>query len=435
MSSLTPTKSNRFAYGINSVDGGFDLRRLETWFYMVGTAVQVDVTFTYGLNMDDISITGPVRMYVNGSGTALETFNLNVEGTSAYSTSTSVTFTNQWISYSTVRIEAVITGNATFYDVNDNPQNRNIGLTTDVTLTIKNPTSITGSLLTITGGNPVLNFQSPSTLPILLHIKHLGTGTLYIRPNASIDGDSSMLQIPANAGITLFRADTVTNLYIASYYTGTLTTGTTTVTATTATSPIVLANINSTDKTVGLPNPATFQSSYLCVCGYGTGTSTPTGKLYVLTNNYSTEAPGSTRWFRFDPAGRSVGVLFVSDGSKWHVVGVYLGGVTTYDTTTTQYTTVTSTIALASSSSANAISPGSVTTADSGLFQIWKAIENPFAASAVIGNGTNYVINSSANRLYRNDGADFTSFIYVNTKVGAGGTPTVFPVAQYPAEK
>jgi hypothetical protein len=431
MSVLRPSRSTEFAYGIGQEGGGFSLRRIETRSYLDGANVRVDVTFTYGLDTYDNAITGNVRMYVNNSTTALQTFPLNVAGP-VYSVSTSVTFSNPWTSYSTVRIEAAVTGYAIMYD-GDNPYNASVSTTTDVTLAIKNPSSITASLLTTADANPVLNFQSPSTLPTVLHIKHLGTGTMYIRPNASVDGDSTMLQIPAKAGITLFRADTVPNLYIASYYAAGLPTGTTAVTATTATSPIVLANINSTDKVVGLPNPATFNSSYLCVCGYGTGTSTPTGKLYVLTNNYSTEASGSSTWFRFDPAGRSVGVMFVSDGSKWHVVGVYRGAFTTYDTTTTQYTTVTSLIALAGSSNANAVTPGSVTTADSGLFQVWKSIANPFAASALVGNGTNYAINSSANRFYRNDGEDFSGYIMVNTKVSTG-TPTVFPVTQYPAE-
>jgi hypothetical protein len=342
--------------------------------------------------------------------------------------------TVRWNAQTTVFLSGTVRGLATDNDGDEQRADKALpGSAT--TYNMKTVASLTGPLLTTTSGSPVITVTDTTSSSNLLHIKHLGTGRMTIW-GLTVDGDSSSLQIPSMGGLTLFQTIGGGTTYsIASYYAATLTTGTTAVTATTATSPIVLANINSTDKTVGLPNPATFQSSYLCVCGYGTGTSTPTGKLYVLTNNYSTEASGSTKWFRFDPAGRSVGVLFVSDGSKWHVVGVYLGGVTTYDTTTTQYTTVTSTIALASSSSANAISPGSVTTADSGIFQIWKAIANPFAASAVIGNGTNYVINSSANRLYRNDGADFTSFIYVNTKVGAGGTPTVFPVAQYPAEK
>jgi hypothetical protein len=308
--------------------------------------------------------------------------------------------------------------------------------TYDQTFTVKQPTSLTVPLLTAaTVTRPWIVFLPSTNTLNYLHLKNTGNQEMHIRVKTrSIDGSTNSRRLPANAGMTLFQ-DGASSWFIGSYYGATLPTGISSVpTATTATSPIVLANINSTDKTVGLPNPATFQSSYLCVCGYGTGTSAPTGKLYVLTSNYSTEASGSSTWFRFDPEsdGRSVGVLFVSDGSKWHVVGVYRGTGSVFDTTPTGYSSITSTIGLASAQTTNGVTPGITPVADSGVLQMFKTKVGTYSAKVVVGNGSLNAVNSNYRRWYQNT-SDYAASIFINAKIGSG-TVTVFPLAQYPSD-
>jgi hypothetical protein len=279
-----------------------------------------------------------------------------------------------------------------------------------------------------------------NTLPMILFLPTLPSGALtFIKTfgihgisiaNFSLDGVTDTYTLPSMAGMSIFT-DSSGNNFVVSYYTPTNVLTDTTTGGTVATQSVVLANITSGNKLVGLPNPA--NSSYLMVCGYTTGTST-TNRLYIITNGYTYDANGASARYFTTAGGPSIGLLFVSDGSLWHMVGIYRGTNTTFDTTVGGYTQATSSIAMSSSITSDSMNVSATDPAsNTAVLHIWKTKAIQWLNGAVVGANWNDAVNANYHRFYRNDNPDYSCYMVVNTKVGTG-TPTVFPVAQYPAD-
>lgn len=306
----------------------------------------------------------------------------------------------------------------------------------DKTFTLKRPASITQALLTAAPSTDpwIVMLPSTTTAGSLVHLKNTGTQDIHVwAPTQTIDGLTEGRRIPPKGGMSLFQTGT-SAWFIASYFGGAVTNGTATG-GTTPTSPIVLANITSGNKTVALPNPATFASSYLCICAYTTGTST-TNSLVITTggaSGYARETDSSSySWTT--ASGPSIGLFLVSDGSKWNIVGIYRGTNTTYDSYSVAYPALTSTIGLSSGDRSVDVRPSIAPVADSGVFQIWKTKDIYWTNGAVIGvPSPSLAVNSNYFRWYRNDNIDYSAYIVLNTKVGTGAD-TIFPLAQYPSD-
>ena len=432
--SLTPTRSGVFNTKDGS-DGYWGTFTVRAYFLNNSVAVQAVYNWNEGVwsGYSNIGLAGGgvIGLYVNGSATPIETLTVPDIGDNVPPPRIlDLFFTTDIRNYSTVRVY-VYNMYAYGYDGANSGYIYTSPNYIDITLSPKKLTSVTGNLLITTSSNPVLYFVTPSSVPPLIHIKHAGTGTMYINPNAYVDDDASTVQLPVNGAMTLLRRDTVTNFYIGSYFNGSAVAGNTDTGGTTATSPIVLANITSGNKSVSLPNPATFASSYLCICAYTTGSST-TNNLIIVTNTYARETSSSS--YRYTTAsGPSIGLFLVSDRTKWNIVGIYRGTDTFFDTTTSVYTSLPCVAGIANAAP-DAITPTVTPVTDSGAFHIWKTRTITWGNGAVIGNGTNYVVNSRFNRFYYNKDIDYSAFLFVNTKVGSSGTPTIFPVAKYPSE-
>lgn len=337
---------------------------------------------------------------------------------------------------STVRLVVVVTRRSWYGGSAYSPVTT---YTYDQTFTVKQPTSLTQPLLTAaTVTRPWIVFLPSTNTLNYLHLKNTGNQEMHVRVKTrSIDGSTNSRRLPANAGMTLFQ-DGASSWFIGSYFGGTVTTGTATG-GTTPTSPIVLANITSGSKTVALPNPATFASSYLCICAYTTGTST-TNSLVIVTNGYARET-SSNSYSWTTAAGPAIGLFLVSDGTKWNIIGIHRGGTTVYDADATTYTGLTSTLGLANASPTNGAAAGITPLTDNGVFQIWKIKTTTYAEGATVQNNPNNAVNSTYRRWYhkRAEGdtttpINYSAFVFVNTKVGSSGTPTIFPVAHYPSD-
>lgn len=313
------------------------------------------------------------------------------------------------------------------------PRSNSLNVAFDKTFTIRRPASFTQTVLTAAPSTDPWIVLLPSTTPAsnLVHLKNTGSQDIHVwAPTQTIDGLTEGRRIPPKGGMSLFQTGT-SAWFIASYFGGTVTNGTATG-GTTPTSPIVLADITSGTKTVALPNPATFASSYLCICAYTTGTST-TNSLVIATNGYAREtASSSYSWTT--AAGPSIGLFLVSDGSKWNIMGIYRGTNTTFDSYSVAYQALTSTIGLSSGDRSVDVRPSIAPVAGSGVFQIWKTKDVYWTNGAVVGvPSPSLAVNSNYFRWYRNDNIDYSAYIVLNTKVGAGAD-TIFPLAQYPSD-
>jgi hypothetical protein len=396
----------------------------------------VDTQFTYyvqvisseGSNLDMSISTGTAQCYIDGVAQTSSSFTTGIEGLVVTRSDTIAgVITN---ATSTVRL--VVNARGTEWYNPSESAGDTPSVSYDKTFTVKKPASITQNVLTAaTLTQPWIVFLPTTNTLNLLHIKNTGSEETHIRVTSrSVDGSTNSRRMPVGSGMTLIQ-DGSSNWFIGSYFNGTaLTTGSATG-GTTATSPIVLADITSGNKTVALPNPATFASSYLCICAYTTGTST-TNNLIIVTNGYSRETASASYSFA-TASGPSLGLFLVSDGTKWNIMGIYRGTNTTFDQTTSVYTSLPCVAGIANLAP-DAITPTVTPLANSGAFHIWKTRTISWGNGAVIGNGTNYVVNSGFNRFYHNTDIDYSAFLFVNTKVGSGGTPTIFPVAKYPSD-
>lgn len=432
------------------------LRRSNTWYSFSGSKTTLSASFNGNVMTVSVqctatgsgSTTGSADMFVNGSGTAIETISL-AQGSTAEPFTVTKSFTTAFTAYSTVRITASISHSYT-----GGPDN----LTFDQTFTVNNLSSLTGPLVLTSSQAPIFYFASGFTSASnILHFKNtritgssaFGDAMYFL--NATIDDDTTALQLSGaysstgatRAGITLVQSEGGgRTFYIASVYRGSLAGSGTAVSPSTAiTTPIVLADITSGGKALDLPDPATFGSRYLCICGYTTGTSTSN----ILTVNHKDyfEIPDSIRSATAYPilAGPSIGLFLVSDGTKWYLMGLFRGSDTVFDIDGTAYTALTRTIGLANASPTNGCSTGISPLSDSGVFQMWKIKTTIYNEGATVQNTPNNAVNSNYRRWYhkRSDGAggwlpNYSAYVFVHTKVGSGGTPTIFPVALYPSE-
>jgi hypothetical protein len=378
-------------------------------------------------------------MFVNGSTTALETLSFTQSATAEPFTVTK-TFTNAFTSYSTVRI----TTTSLTHTYGGTPES---SIDSDKTFTIYNLSSLTSPIITTSSTNPLFYFASGFTSTSnMLHFKSTvvggdlfnGTQAMYFL-NATIDDNTLPLQISGStnrvgAGLTLIQPEGGGS----TFFIGTACRGQTNGDGELAggvisiTRPIVLANITSESKVVDLPNPATFESSYLCLIGYTTGTSVVTNRIYVNHKEYFERFPGESTYFT-PSSGPSVGVLLVSDQTKWYLMGTYTGVSTWFDTAVGPYSALTSVIGLSTNDGQDSVTPGITPEDDSGVLQLWKTKLIRWANGAVVGgSGTALVVNGNYRRFYRNDNVDYSAYLFVTVKVGSSGTPTTFPIANYP---
>lgn len=389
------------------------------------TAV-VDTTTT---NQDLSISTGTASIFIDGATTANQTITFTQGRSSPPRITKTETFTTPITNAtSTIRLTISLQGTAfelppvTFGTINY-----------DQTFTVRKPTSVTGNILTAnTVTRPWIMFLPSNIDPTLLHIKNIGNQIMHLRVDTrNIDDSNTSIEIPANAGLTMFE-DANSNWFISSYFGGTVTGGSSTG-GTTATSPVVLANITSGNKSVGLPNPATASFSQLCICGYSTGTPNLTNSLVIITNGHARETTSSS--YSFAPAfGIAVGLYLVSDGTKWNIVGIFRGNQITYDNLLSERTPLFSPIAISSSIFTDTVELGKdIDVADTARFHIWKTKEITYTNGACVSTPGANVVNTNYQRLFRNTGADYTSLMVVNAKIGTG-TLTAFPIAQYPSD-
>lgn len=271
--------------------------------------------------------------------------------------------------------------------------------------------------------------SSMSSLPSspvanIYFIKNIRTDSSVLLISSSgktIDGSSNSLTIPAKGGITLAYNG---NWHILTYYEGTLPTSSSAASFTISdTYSLASVNITSGSKVVNLPSA--LSGKILVVSAYTTGTSTTntlTLRGTLVEGTGVSIAPASK------PA---CGILLVSDGTYWYIVGTFAGNNTTFQSLSESRTQQTAIIFLTSTTDgcSTLTSPGFTTDA-AGLY--WCKYASTQTTPLVVNSSNYYSVNTNYNRFYRDSNNNRTGYCYIIQN--RGGTHFTLPVAMYPSE-
>jgi hypothetical protein len=260
------------------------------------------------------------------------------------------------------------------------------------------------------------------------YLKNLSSSKgAYIIVNGSfIDFDLDSVYIPPKGGITLgkFAND---DWAILSFYNGTLPQRAGSGTLISETASIVSVDLTSSFRQVQLPSPS--PSRILVISGFTTGGGTAnTIRVYGSLS----EATG----VEFSPNEQpACGMLLVSNGSVWCIVGVFTGGLTTFDATQMN-ADVTGTLVVSSTTNRDSITVLPVDTNENGRLQFFKTLDNvTYGNGAVVGSKDgNFTVNTNYKRFYRNENTPFNAYIFVSIRRSAWGHTRLFPIAMYPSE-
>ena len=269
----------------------------------------------------------------------------------------------------------------------------------------------------------------------------------------AIDGfTNGSIRIPQWACISLTPNAAGTSWNIMSYYAGTLPSIISgSVNGTTPTSSIVIANITSGGKTIILPNPSTFKSSFLFANGWTTTTSAlPIGNQFAIySNGFLAQRTAANDYISLLPQAdtnglynHNVSIFFISDGSSWYIAGIFTGSSCLADTTADDPSghVSTSSIVLASGINRWVYMPTSPGTSLGKLIMTkMTAIGQGGGAGGGLSiqttSGTGNIGSTNGNtRLYKNSGVvNYTAFVIIQGTDSSGNKLTL-PVSMYPSQ-
>lgn len=182
-------------------------------------------------------------------------------------------------------------------------------------------------------------------------------------------------------------------------------------------------------KIFDLPNPNT--SSILMVVGYITNT-TAGGRINIRAQGFLGD-PLTDGFVIPLTSGAACGVLLVSNGSKWYIVGTFAGANTAYDASSEFRTQQTGSALILQTTGDGCRTPDSTTNLQSGdaSYHFCKYGYNQTIPLVI--NSPNYnTVNSNYKRFYRTGTNDYTCYNYV--VYNDAGTYRTIPFTMYPSE-
>lgn len=207
-----------------------------------------------------------------------------------------------------------------------------------------------------------------------------------------------------------------------------------------ATSPTVLMDITRNtggivplterNKSIRLPDPST--NSLLAIVGYSTATTNTSYRINVYANGNLGDSLASGFTLKPNPE-NACGVLLVSNGSKWYIMGTFNGSSTIFDSAQEYRTQQTGTICLITTGNGCRTQDNTQLTSDntSALYFCKKSYgTNEY----LVVNAPNNQVGSSTNkRFYRNATTDLSAYLYIVSRLSSTNIQTL-PVTMYPSE-
>lgn len=207
-----------------------------------------------------------------------------------------------------------------------------------------------------------------------------------------------------------------------------------------ATNPTVLMDITRSTgsiiplsertKNIRLPDPST--NSLLAIVGYSTATTNTSHRINVYANGNLGDPLGTGFTLKPNPE-NACGVLLVSNGSKWYIMGTFAGLSTVFDAYQEYRTEQTSTICLITTGNGCRIRDSNQLDSDntSALYFCKKSYgTNDYL---VVNAPYNQVGSSTNKRFYRNPTTDLSAYLYIVSRLSSTNIQTL-PVTMYPSE-
>lgn len=319
----------------------------------------------------------------------------------------------------------------------------NASQTIDNTFTV---VDVTSSLVFVTGNSRIFRLPPPATwagrMPVF--VKTLSGSRSFVHSNAGepidalSDGYVDQSFTYLNDVCIGFVSDS-TQWYIASYFRGTVPTSSTTG-GTAIASPCVFVDFVNANKTVSLPNPATWgRGQLLAICVR----QAPTPGSYtcsVVSNGYWGDNIQNAFTITLSPTSLTGGVLLSTNGTKWYIVAMSNGSDLSYSSVggSEGRPQMTSGICLVQSGSNDGVTPPDVSSVASssvrlGIVKMRKAAP---AANGIVLQGANWGAGQTAsNKIVKSGGTfDYSGMICLFGKApNSGASYVMHPIATYPS--
>lgn len=301
-------------------------------------------------------------------------------------------------------------------------------IATDITYNISNVSVNGKNILTLNPTSDRIYFLNVSNTNALF-IKNISStypAVIYMAAGVAIDQSQTSTTLLTRGGCTLLYSGS--SWFIGTYYAGTL--GATAAGGGTQINSNGIAAVNITGVSQTVILPSTSPPRPLIICAYTTNTST-SNRLFIHGNG---NVDGQT--IAIQPnSGPCCGLLLISNGSAWYIVGIFQGGSTSFDSNRSGASGLQSTFILSTSTNTDSIALPTMTTDNNASIHFFKTTNNvSYNNGAVLfaRSGANCV-NANFGRFYRNGNTPYSGYLAISFKA-SGATSAIFPIAMYPSE-
>lgn len=291
----------------------------------------------------------------------------------------------------------------------------------------------------------ILRLPSPSswTGKIPLFVKNaLNAQTTFVHSNAGemIDGiTDGYVQLYSKACIGF--ASSASQWYLTSYFANSGLPISATTGGTAITSACAFVDFSTTNKTVSLPNPATWgKGRMLAIAVRQAGP--PNASNYtcsVVTNGYLFDTTANAVTISITNLTLTGGMLLISDGTSWYIAGMSNGSDLTYafNAASEGRPVMTNAITFVQSGSNDGLTPPDVSSLGNSAVRIAfpKLIKNAPFANGLVLQGVNWGLGQiNFNKVFKTGGINYSGFVCVfGNAPNTGASYAMHPVCTYPS--